>query len=64
MTNYERIKNMSIDEMTAFLESMTLVGCCTAGEYLDCRNCPLAIGTVCCNDLKKYLEQEVDNDEL
>ena len=54
MTNYEKIKAMSIDEMADYLN-----------EIFDCSNCPNDMflceskGNVCTKYIKQWLEQEV-----
>ena len=54
MTNYERIKSMSIDEMAGYFN-----------EIFDCRNCPNDMflceskGDVCTKYIKQWLESEV-----
>ncbi len=53
MTNYERIKNMSIEEMADYFN-----------EIFDCRNCPNDMflcegnGYVCTKYIKRWLESE------
>lgn len=55
MTNYERIKNMSIEEMADYFN-----------EIFDCRNCPNDMflcegnGYVCTKYIKQWLESEVE----
>lgn len=73
MTNYERIKNMSVEEMAEFLKTCVSddlthgIGCYQCIDYGthhytegDCEaNCSIfSIGL----DVKKYLESEVTND--
>lgn len=55
MTNYENIKNMSVDEMAKIINPyITCVGCEKQG--LNCWwDCELTI--------KKWLESEVSNDD-
>ena len=36
MTNYQMLKNMSIDELASFIDNITT--CCTSG---DCEDCPI-----------------------
>lgn len=56
MTNYERIKNMSVEEIAEILASATL--CLNFGE---CEG--LRCGSKECQELhKQWLESEVDND--
>lgn len=54
-TNYERIKNMSVEEMTEFLR--LLVNCF---ENEDCTNCQNFILCSCGNNraVKEWLESE------
>lgn len=61
MTNYDRIRNMSVEEMTQFI--------CTIAEhcyYDECKGCPIynVCGVCDCSDLhiRKYLESEVDTE--
>lgn len=57
MTNYENIKNMSIEQMAKFIRE---VASC------DCACCPQELYEYCNNDCiggaKEYLESEVTND--
>ena len=55
MTNYEKIKNMSIDELAEIINPfITCVGC--EKQELNCWwNCKLTV--------KKWLESEVSNDD-
>lgn len=56
MTNYERIKSMSIDEMADYFN-----------EIFDCTNCPNDMylcesnGYVCTKYIKRWLESEVNS---
>ena len=58
MTNYERIKSMSIDEMADYFN-----------EIFDCCNCPNDMflcesnGNVCTKYIKHWLESEVKENE-
>lgn len=55
MTNYEKIKNMSIDEMAKFLDELT-ERCCNN----SCKDCPLCDGIYCCaNEFEYWLNSEV-----
>lgn len=59
MTNYERTKSMSIDEMADYFN-----------EIFDCRNCPInelydmflceGNGNVCTKYIKQWLESEAE----
>ncbi len=53
MTNFEKIKNMSIDEMAIFFTNFDCFELCkhegTCKTYVNCKN-----------GLKKYLETEVE----
>lgn len=62
MTNYDRIKSMSIDEMLEFLNSVSRTGACASGYYVNCRDCPFMDTE--CNNLKSWLETEVSDDKL
>ena len=59
MTNYERIKNMSIEEMAEWLHNQTSgnIPCaCIITDGLNCYEMDCLEGTI------KYLESEVTND--
>lgn len=58
MTNYEKIKNMSVEEMTGLMAHIAnypclfcadKAGCCSKGDVIKCYN-----------GLKKWLESEVE----
>lgn len=53
MTNYEKIKSMSVDEMAGFLK--TISDC----EYNLCNECPLE-GCASVKGIAKWLESESD----
>ena len=60
MTNYERIKSMSVEEMAEFIEKMT--------EHLEiCTRCPAYkmcdTHIKCGENIKQWLLQEVSEDE-
>lgn len=58
-TNYERIKAMSIDEMTEWLRIYT--GCTFCNQYfgsVSCSNCKQRYGV----PYKKWLKKEAEND--
>lgn len=66
MTNYEKIKNMSIEEMVVMFDEIRHFGCYYCYFHyererkgLD-RQCPYT--TDCVEGYRKWLEQEVDND--
>lgn len=56
-TNFERIKNMSIEGMADFLDELTEAACTMAS---NCDICPLLTDANSCqrNDIKKWLESE------
>ena len=58
MTNYERIKDMTVEEMAEWLEKIP-VGCdfCPAREF-----CDMNIYNTCENIFKEWLESEVEED--
>ena len=60
MTNFEKIKTMSIDEMVEFLEAACDSSCITiCNNYDRCiRN--NAIEPICKNHYKEWLESEVE----
>ncbi len=39
MNNYEKIKNMSIDEMAEFLKNKNCADGCTIPTHIKCENC-------------------------
>ena len=56
-TNYDRIRNMSVEEMAEFLnKTNNCLG-------MECKNCPLN-STNCMSKvgIKQYLESEVDSE--
>ena len=58
MTNYERIKNMSIEEMAQFInhtEAVPCLSCNYTGHSCGDGNNP----EICIAEIKKYLESEV-----
>ena len=59
MTNFDRIKSMSVEEMASLLVKIT--GCCT---WDDCEHCPLRL-RACTSEfyVKEWLESEVQEDE-
>lgn len=55
MTNYEKIKNMTVEEMAKFLEKLT--DDCNAN---NCKACPLCRGIFCCTtEIECWLNSEV-----
>ena len=60
MTNFERIKNMSIDELAELLDEA--VECCCTTICNDFDRCKRnnAIEPICKNHYKKWLESEVE----
>ena len=59
LTNYERIKAMSVEEMAKFLR--LLVNCF---EKEDCASCQNRVLCSCANNsaVKRWLESEVEHD--
>ena len=57
MTNYDRIKNMSIDEMAEWLDKTTSCTYCCARQICDNGN---YVGAMCYKAFKKWLESEVE----
>lgn len=58
LTNYERIKNMNLEEMAKFLEDVSK-NCL----HSECHNCPIGIGTdgICYNQgIESWLEKATD----
>lgn len=55
MTNYEKIKNMTVEEMAEFLEKIT--DYCNAKT---CKDCPLCRCIFCCaTEIECWLNSEV-----
>lgn len=54
-TNFDRIKEMTVDEMAKFIPDWSYTGACKCGEksYVDCNN-------ECENCVKEWLESEVN----
>ena len=54
-TNYDRIKNMSVDEMAEFIPDWSYTKACKCDEkpYVDCNN-------ECWKCVKEWLESEVE----
>ena len=61
MTNFERIKAMSVDEMAKAFELHTACSICPAYKV-----CPDKWGKYddCCDFIKKWLEREVENGKV
>ena len=63
MTNFEKIKNMSIEEMAQFLEEIssscyaTNSGLQKSGKFDFCKICPVYVPGEDCN-IKRWLERE------
>lgn len=55
ITNYDRIRNMSIDELANFIPDWSYTKACKCDEetYVDCNN-------ECCKCVKQWLESEVE----
>ena len=58
MTNYERIKNMSVEEMAQFMFDMVDCVSCTNKLQRSCRECG-GDGRKCLQVTKKWLEDDV-----
>ena len=54
-TNYDRIRNMSIDELAGFISGETPCNCCILTEVQHC-SLPCAVG------IKQWLESEADTE--
>lgn len=61
MTQYERIKNMSIDDMANFIHELITI--CNTTECEDCKYCDTSI-CMSCYEAKDWLESEVRNEKL
>lgn len=56
MTNCERIKNMSVEEMACLFDEISY--CCVNN---DCGSCPINEAQFCCTEyIKIWLESEVE----
>lgn len=62
MTNYERIKAMSVDEMAMFLSNK--MNCIVYPSYESnlCRGCRNYTKMSCIENYKQWLESEEEND--
>ena len=60
MTNFERIKNMSVEEMVEFLDAAVDCSCVTICNDFDKCRINNAIEPICKNHYKKWLESEVE----
>lgn len=58
MTNYERIKAMSVEEMAVLLEKITYASSDLGGCW-HCEMCPIGLIDGTC-DIRRWLESEVD----
>lgn len=56
MTNYEKIKNMSIEDLAHFLDKITY--CCNNDS--ECGYCPLYDACIGTTSSKTWLESEVE----
>ena len=57
MTNFEKIKNMSVKELAEFIETVT--ACCN--QNANCENCPINCGRVCDPAIiESWLNSEVE----
>lgn len=59
MTNYEKIKNMSVEEMAEWLENI-LEGECRLCGCDEAENCEMCLLTFCLAHRKLWLESEVE----
>ena len=60
-TNYDHIKNMSIEEMAEYIHSISAAACIIDAE---CHMCPLENAGSCTkNDIKKWLESEAEDEK-
>ena len=61
MTNLDRIREMTAEELAEFLDRVTIS--CSAGGSM-CENCPLKECEICCSSrLVKWLESEVSEND-
>lgn len=55
MTNFEKVKNMSPEELAKFIDELTTH--CNGNE---CEGCPICEGICCCNiEIEYWLNKEV-----
>ncbi len=54
MTNYEKIKSMTIDEMINHFAVLQLCDLCDNNKKFDCKH------STCTGGIKKYLESEAE----
>lgn len=62
MTNFERIKNMSVEEMAILMDKI-ITSCNLNGYYnkqLFCKDCPVNRGNCSVTDFGCWLESEVE----
>ena len=57
MTNYDRIRNMSVDEMAEFINGRSPCDTCKLHDGQTCAN------VWCIQGVKQWLESEVDDNE-
>lgn len=57
MTNYEKIKSMSLEEMAEWLDETLLDHDCCVGIDVNCEECD------CISGRKKWLESEAKDDK-
>jgi hypothetical protein len=55
MTNYEKIKNFTLDEMADFINDCTGCSCCSRRDYEECMDVDN-----CATHIKEYLESEAE----
>ena len=63
MTQFERIKNMSIDNLANFIDE---IGACRLCKYKGTYNCYAEgyVGTLTCfNGIKEWLESDVEDNK-
>lgn len=58
MTNYEKIKAMSVEKMAEFLMRVNHIYACD--ECVAYRSCPMTYGVSCRKFVAKWLEKEVE----
>lgn len=64
MTNYEKIKNMSVEDMTVFFDNICdsiLSDCSLCPAYNLCQTVDNQ-NNECIKNIKSWLESEADND--
>lgn len=60
MTNYEKIKSMSVEEMAEFMRRINHIYACD--ECVAYGSCPMTYGVSCKRFIAEWLESEAEED--